>query len=128
FTLITAEKIHNSWSVTPISTSHADTLQGKCFGYYITTNEKKAVFTGDTATLEPFEKFIDKSDELYTEIAARSGGVHLGYTDNDNYYKNKLCAYAENGIKVYLMHMDNESVISKVFSDTLVEFAPLYDR
>ena len=59
YTLTNADELKKEWFVCSIPTTHTEQLQGKCFGYCLTVEGKRVVYTGDTNTIEPFEKYIE---------------------------------------------------------------------
>lgn len=124
FNITTADKIRQDWLVSAIPTTHAKTLDGKCFGYYLKIQGNDVIYTGDTATLTPYLPFLNNGTYLYTEISFYKSDVHLYIGDILPILK-KL---SENGVKIYLMHLDNENEISKIIDGTKLEFAPLYQQ
>lgn len=90
-----------------VETIHAKELD--CYGVILTINGKRIVYTGDTNTLEPFIKYINEADELYVDTS-RYGGVHLKFED----VFEKLKSFKQNGIKVYLMHLDDRKYITEI--------------
>ena len=100
-------------------------LEGKCFGYQLNINGKNIVYTGDTCTLEPFLPYLQKDSYLYTEISTK-GGVHLKFDDA----KPTIEALLQKGVRVYLMHIDNEEEIQKQANQINgnIELAPLVDE
>ena len=122
FNIVTVDELKKDWLISSIPTQHVDTLSGRCFGYYLRIQGNDVVYTGDTATLEPFEPLLKKGVYLYTETAYYKSGVHL-------YIRKYLSEFEElsnNGIYVYLMHIDCEEEISKIIEGTKIKLAPLY--
>lgn len=108
---------------TSILTSHTPQLEGKCFGYSFDLEDKHIVYTGDTNTLEPFYPYISEGSEVYVDMSAVYGVVHLKY--------NECCGQLEDISKVadvYLMHMDNEEAIKAQISGTNLKIAELYSE
>ena len=95
---------------------------GRCFGYHLRIQGNDVVYTGDTATLEPFEPLLKKGVYLYTETAYCESGVHLYIRE----YLSEFEELSNNGIHVYLMHIDREEEISKIIEGTKIKLAPLY--
>lgn len=60
FNIVTADELDKKWLVSAILTSHVEPLEGKCFGYHLKVNGIDVVYTGDTATLEPFIPLLKK--------------------------------------------------------------------
>jgi len=121
FDLINAEDLEKDWFVCPIPTHHTEELEGKCFGYCLNVDGNKVIYTGDTNTILPFEKYLEKGAYLYMEISAYKTPVHLYCSD----MAAKVREYTDMGVHVYLMHMDDEKRIEKVMAGTGAEFAPL---
>ena len=121
FDLTSAEELDKEWFKCSIPTTHTEELAGKCFGYYLNIKGNKVIYTGDTNTILPFEKYLERGAYLYTEISAYKTSVHLYCSD----MVQKIKDYVSSGVKVYLMHMDDEKRIEQVMKDTGAEFAPL---
>ena len=121
FNITTADKIRQNWLVSAIPTTHSKTLAGKCFGYHLKIQGNDVIYTGDTATLSPYLPFLHDGAYLYTEISFYKSDVHLHIDDALPILK-KL---SENGVKIYLMHLDDENEILKIIYDTKLKFAPL---
>lgn len=104
----------NNDFVTFIPTDHVgDELD--CYGFAAEINGKNVVYTGDTKTLEPFVKYLDKGSQLYTD-ASTVGGVHLKLEDNLSLLKE----LTNKGIEVYLIHLDNEAKIREIIQETKI--------
>ena len=116
-----ADELEKEWFVKAVPTTHSDELAGKCFGYVLKVDNHKVIYTGDTNTMIPFEKYLDNDTYLYMEIAAYKSPVHLYCSD----MVSKVKEYVEKGVHVYLMHMDDEKRIAQVMKDTGAEMAPL---
>ena len=121
FELTSVEDFDKEWFVCSIPTTHTEELAGKCFGYCLNIEGNKVIYTGDTNTILPFEKYLEKGSYLYTEISAYKTTVHLYCSE----MAPKIKDYVSFGINVYLMHMDDEKRIAQVMKDTGAEFAPL---
>ena len=121
YELINADELDKDWFISSIPTTHTEELAGKCFGYYLSVEGNKVIYTGDTNTILPYEKFIESGAYLYTEISAYKTSVHLYCSD----MVKKITDYVASGVHVYLMHMDDEKRIAQVMKDTGAEFAPL---
>ncbi|MCR5384626.1 MAG: diguanylate cyclase [Saccharofermentans sp.] len=121
FELICVDDLEKEWLVCSIPTSHTEELQGKCFGYCLKVEGNKVIYTGDTNTIVPFEKYLESGAYLYSEISAYKTTVHLYCSD----MVQKITEYVSSGIHVYLMHMDDEKRIAQVMKDTGAEFAPI---
>ena len=121
YELINSEDLDKDWFVCPIRTVHTLELSGKCFGYCLNVDGKRVVYTGDTNTLEPFEKYISNDCYLYMEVSAYKSPVHLYCVD----VLEKIKEYTSRNVHVYLMHMDDETRIAEVVKDTGAMLAPL---
>ena len=119
--LTTADELKKDWLICSIPTFHTEQLVGKCYGYYLNVNGTKVVYTGDTNTIEPFEKYIEEGTYAYIEISAYRSPVHLYCVDMHD----KIAEYIAKGAHVYLMHMDDEDRIEAVLKDTGAQLAPL---
>ncbi len=137
FTLTLAESL--KWVRAVIPTEHTPTLSGRCFGYSLALPDETAVYTGDTCTLEPFLPYLDtdfaepvghtnassvseiRQVSLYTESAVFRSPVHLCIDD----ILPTITALTEKGVRVYLMHLDNEEAILEKIKETRIRLAPL---
>ena len=122
FNITTADKLKKDWFVSAIKTTHTETLKDRCFGYALRIDGKNVIYTGDTATLEPYMEFITPGTYLFTEASINGGGVHIKLETA----LPELKKLSENGVKVYLMHLDNESKIKAMIEGTDIEIAPLW--
>ena len=121
YELTNTEDLDKEWLVCSIQTTHTEELSGKCFGYCLTVDGQRVVYTGDTNTLIPYEKYISNGSYLFVEMSAYKSPVHLYCVD----MKDKIKELVGRGVHVYLMHMDDEKRIGEVMQDTGAEFAPL---
>ena len=121
YTLITADKLDAPWLEEAIPTTHTEELSGKCFGYSLKIDGARVIYTGDTNTLAPFIAKLSAGDYLYTEVSVHKTAVHL-YSED---IREKVSELTEKGIRVFLMHMDDEEKIEKTMEGTGAEFAPL---
>ncbi len=121
YDMILASDIKKDWMGEAIPTTHAAQLAGKCFGYRLILDGNTVIYTGDSNTLAPYEKYLVPGVYLYTEVSAYKTEVHLYCGD----IKEKVRSFVEQGIHVYLMHMDDETVIRIIMEGTGAEFAPL---
>ncbi len=109
------------WVKAVIPTEHARELSGRCFGYLLCIDGQQIIYTGDTRTLEPFKPYLDRAEQLFTDASSRASEVHLCLADNIEY----LDRLTQNGMEVYVMHMDNEALIGEMIKDTGLRMAPL---
>ena len=122
FHIAAADELHCEWLVSAVPTTHTKTLHGRCFGYHLNIQGNDVVYTGDTATLTPFLPLLHHGAYLYSEVSFHKSGVHLFYMDTLPVLKELV----QKGVKVYLMHMDEEDEISKLIENTGLYLAPLY--
>lgn len=87
-----------------IKTKHVKEIDS--YGFKLNIKGKNIVYTGDTSTLLPFIPYLNDCDEFYVDVS-KYGGVHLKFEDAiDDLRKIK-----ENGVNVFLMHIDNKEYI-----------------
>ena len=122
FNIVTADELDRKWFIAAVPTTHVKPLEGKCFGYHLNVRGNNVVYTGDTATLEPFKPLLKNGSFLYTEAAFYKSEVHL-------YLKDMLSEFirlSDGGVYIYFMHLDVEDEIKRMISDTTLKFARLY--
>lgn len=90
-----------------IKTKHVPELDA--YGVVINVDNKKIIYTGDTATLEPFIEEMKDADELYVDVS-KSGGVHIKIDE----VLNQLLKFKKLGGSVYLMHIDDFEYVNKI--------------
>lgn len=61
-----------------IKTEHVPELDS--YGVVLNLEEKRIIYTGDTATLKPFYEEMNGADELYVDVS-KNGGVHIKIDD-----------------------------------------------
>ena len=87
-----------------IPTIHTPALAGKSFGYQFTIDNINIVYTGDTATLEPFIPFLKNNAELYVDTSVLyKSDVHLWLYD----MLPTLIELTQKNVSVFLMHLDD---------------------
>ena len=110
----------NKYNITFIPTKHSIVIDS--YGFFMPSADGNGgfVYTGDTTTLDPFLPYLDKgkATDLYLD-ASVNGGAHLKLADNMNLLKS-LC---DEGINVYLMHLDDEFTIRKIIHNTKIKIA-----
>ena len=121
YTMTTPEAFSAPWLCRSILTEHVDQLAGRCFGYLLEVDGRRIVYTGDTRTLRHFLPLLTPGSLLYTECAAIDSGVHLHLPA----VLPTLCALTEQGVTVYLMHLDDEDAIRAAIEGTALRLAPL---
>lgn len=127
FDLLRADEMQKDWLIKAIPTEHVKPLEGKCFGWHLKVNHKNVIYTGDTATLTPYLPYLEKESILYTEISYYQkknddNKVHLSLEE----IKPVLLELIQNGVQVYLMHLDNQKKILEEIQGTKIKLAPLY--
>lgn len=114
--------IDKKWFIASVPTVHVKPLEGKCFGYHLNIHGNNAVYTGDTATLEPFKPLLKSGSFLYTEAAFYKSEVHLYLKD----MLNEFISLSDSGVNIYLMHLDVEEKIKGIIDGTAIRLAVLY--
>ena len=121
YTILTADALDAAWFQGTIPVQHVPTLAGRCFGYRLSIGGNDVLYTGDAASLAPFLPFLHSGAYLYTEIANYDSGVHM-YIDD---VLPELIRLTDEGVHVYLMHLDNEAALAEKIRGTGIAFAPL---
>ena len=122
YSLLTADSYTEDFIKAVIPTRHTPQLEGKCFGYNLEIEGKNVVYTGDTGTIDPFIPYISDNTLLYMEISANDTPVHLFIDNMLPFIKDMV----SRGVRIYLMHLDDEKAIMKKAVGTGAEPAPLY--
>ncbi len=105
-----------------IPTEHVPTLEGRCFGYHLQIDGQDIVYTGDTCTLEPFLPYLHEGTALYTEASCSGSPVHLSLEQA----LPELRELENQGVRIFLMHLDDEEQTEKTIRGTGISLAPLY--
>ena len=121
FDIIAADELDKKWFIAAVPTTHVKPLEGRCFGYHLNIHGNNVVYTGDTATLEPFKPLLKRGTLLYTEAAYYKSEVHLHLKD----MLPEFVKLADSGVHVYLMHLDIESEIKPIIADTPLKLVQL---
>lgn len=102
-----------SWFGNCILTEHSPELKNKCFGYHLIVDKKNVIYTGDTSTIVPFLPYLKEGTILYVDTSVYYGMIHLKLEEalEDFLRLNKK------GIKVYLMHLDDDAAAEKIVAD-----------
>lgn len=124
YNIVVAEDVPHQWMVCSVKVPHSRTLEGRCFGYVLRLDNALTIYSGDTHSLEPFREYISEGAYLYSEIALHDSGVHLYYKD----VMPVLLQYAEEGVHVYVMHLDDEKKMAEILMDTPINKAPLWQE
>ena len=122
YTLQDPESADPPFTAVPIPTQHVPALEGRCFGYYLSVDGQECVYTGDSCTLEPFLPYLHAGVTLYTETCWHRSAVHM----HIGAFLPVLTALTEQGVRVYLMHLDDEEKIASAICGTKLCLAPLY--
>lgn len=88
------------------------------YGFCMDNKFGRVVYTGDTTSIEQFLPYAISGSQFYVD-ASINGGVHLKLADN----LETLNELAENGVGVYLMHLDNEPAIREMIKGTKLQIA-----
>ena len=89
-------------------------LKRKCYGYVFKIDNKIVVYSGDTATLSPYLKYLDNAFEFYIDISVDYGQVHLILDEDTLNILNKL----SKEVDIYLMHIDNIEKAKSIIQNT----------
>ena len=122
YTLETADTLHADWFTAAVPVAHAEALSGRCFGYVLRIAGQDVIYTGDTASLLPFQPYLHAGAYLYTEAASFDSGVHL-YIDD---LLPEIRRLTDAGVHVYLMHLDDEDALAGKIKGSGAAFAPLF--
>ena len=95
-----------------ILTKHSDSLKNGSYSYLFKLNNKLCLYTGDTASLDAYNKFINDCDEVYIDTSYNDVSVHVNWS----YLKDNLPKCKN----IYLMHLDDEG--------NLIEEVKKYDN
>lgn len=120
YTLMTADKAALPWLLDVIPTRHSPELEGRCFGYRLSVDGENVIYTGDTATIDPFLPYLTAGSYLYSDVAARETPVHI--------HVDTLLEKTKGlDIHLYLMHLDDRDKIEKAAENSGASIAPLYE-
>ena len=106
-----------------IPVQHTPRLAGRCFGWYLNADGQEIIYTGDTASLDPFLPYLHEGVTLYTEVCCHASAVHMQI----DRLLPVLRELTQKGVRVFLMHIDNEAEIADAISGMDIALAPLYD-
>ena len=106
-----------------ISVPHTPSLAGRCFGWHLNVDGKEIIYTGDTSSLNPFMPYLHEGVTLYTEASYYTATVHLQI----DMLLPVLLKLMQSGVRVFLMHLDDEAKITEKIRDTDIALAPLFD-
>ncbi|MBR1797381.1 MAG: diguanylate cyclase [Clostridiales bacterium] len=123
FDIVTASDYKGSCLKAVIPTTHSEQLEGRCFGYAFDVDGTNVVYTGDSNTIEPFREYLTDGTELYMEVSSARSPVHMQIDDMLPFIK----SVRSEGVKVFLMHLDNEAEILSKIEGTGASLAPLYE-
>ena len=96
-----------------IETTHTQYLDS--FGFCLNLDNLDILYTGDTNTLKPFEKYFDTCNELYIDVST-TGGAHIKIDD----VLQQLLDLKEKGILVNLMHIDDIEYMKKITNNEFI--------
>ncbi len=122
YKLTTVDEEKPAYVKAAIPTTHTEQLAGRCFGYALDVDGANVVYTGDTNTIEPYLPYITDDTLLYMEISSIFVSVHLFIDDMLPFIKEQTAR----GVKIFLMHLDNEEAILAKIEGTGAQLAPLY--
>ena len=98
------------WHKADIKTIHSPELDGMCFGLWLSVDNTNIVYTGDTATLNPFIPYLYPGTELYVDVSVHYGQIHLKLEE----ILESLIELTKKGVKIYLMHLDDVKAANKI--------------
>jgi glyoxylase-like metal-dependent hydrolase (beta-lactamase superfamily II) len=124
YTVQAAENTDFEWFVCPVATEHTPQLEGRCFGFVLSLDGRRVVFTGDTCTLEPFMQYLSPDCELYTEMSAYASPVHLFIGELEPI----LRELADKQVKIFFMHTDDEKILQSAAKRIGAHLAPLFEE
>lgn len=93
-----------------IKTKHTDFLDA--YGFIMDIDNKKILYTGDTANLDSFMPYLNNINELYIDVS-KFGGAHIKVDDVLDILKDLK---AKN-IKIIPMHMDDKEYITNLINN-----------
>ena len=96
-----------------IKTLHAPELDS--YGFLMELKDEKILYTSDTCTIEPFEKYLNDISELYIDVSTK-GGVHLKIDE----ILPKLLELKASGIEIVLMHLNDKKAIKKITKNKFI--------
>ena len=123
YEIVTAADAGLDWIECPVPTEHSEQLQGKCFGWVLSLDGERIVYTGDTCTLDPFIPYMTQGCYLYTEVSVYRSPVHL-YIEDIQALLEKM---KDKKMKVFFMHLDDEKAIEQAAKSLGAQLAPLFE-
>lgn len=92
-----------------IKTKHTDFLD--TYGFIMDIDNKKILYTGDTANLDSFMPYLNNINELYIDVS-KFGGAHIKIDDILDILKE----LKSKNIKIIPMHMDDKEYIKNLLN------------
>lgn len=92
-----------------IKTKHTDFLDA--YGFIMDIDNKKILYTGDTANLDSFMPYLNTINELYIDVS-KFGGAHIKVDDVLDILKD----LKNRNIKITPMHMDDKEYITELIN------------
>lgn len=92
-----------------IKTKHTDFLDA--YGFIMDIDNKKILYTGDTANLDSFMPYLNNINELYIDVS-KFGGAHIKVDDVLDILKD----LKTKNIKIIPMHMDDKEYITELIN------------
>lgn len=93
-----------------IKTKHTDFLDA--YGFIMDIDNKKILYTGDTANLDSFMPYLNTINELYIDVS-KFGGAHIKVDDVLDILKD----LKTKNIKIIPMHMDDKEYITNLINN-----------
>ena len=92
-----------------LKTKHTDFLDA--YGFIMDIDNKKILYTGDTANLDSFMPYLNTINELYIDVS-KFGGAHIKVDDVLDILKD----LKNRNIKITPMHMDDKEYITELIN------------
>lgn len=119
YDIFTPEEAQRPWLLGSVPTRHTPELEGRCFGYRLLIGGNNVIYTGDTATIEPFLPYLTDGVYLYSDVSSVRNVVHIFVDD-------LLAQVRDLNIHLYLMHLDDFEAIMSAANGSGALPAPLY--
>lgn len=103
-----------------VVTNHSPELDGKCYGYIFDFNDKHIIYSGDTVSFFQFATHLQPNCELYLDMSAKYGKVHILYSDVETHLVDLAKRF-----EIYLMHIDDMALMRKLIEGTNVKIAEM---
>lgn len=116
-------QMHYGWFLSRIRTKHAPELPNKCFGYKLFIDNKYVIYSGDTCCFDDFANYIKYCNELYLDVSASYGKVHLLL---DDIFDELLKLSSQ--MDIYLMHIDDIDYVRNKIRGTNIKIVEINEN